>query len=109
MLSRLRGMAYIGFAKLCLAEYHEAVVWLRRSIAGNPNFPSAYIVVAAALAMLGLTTEAKATVQTVLSLTPDWTVSLARAASTYSAATQPIVYLLIAWPMLCEKPGVPEG
>jgi TolB-like protein/class 3 adenylate cyclase/cytochrome c-type biogenesis protein CcmH/NrfG len=71
--------AYIGYAKAYMTEYREAVTWLRRSIEANRTNPPTYFYLAAALAKLGQTAEARATMGNLFSLVPDWTVSHARA------------------------------
>jgi tetratricopeptide (TPR) repeat protein len=70
--------AYIGYAKLYLGEYQEAVTWLRRSVQSNPNSAPTHLSIAAAHALLGHTAEASAALEAALSLAPNWTLSRAR-------------------------------
>ena len=44
---------FAGLAKFHLGREEEAVVWLRRSVDANRNFPSSRFILAAALARLG--------------------------------------------------------
>src|SRR6266550_6408037 len=52
-------MHFMGLAKMHLAADAEAVVWLRRSIETNHNFPPAHFALAAALGLLGALDEAR--------------------------------------------------
>jgi tetratricopeptide (TPR) repeat protein len=75
-------ISYVGVAKNILGSYEEAVTWCRRSIEANRNHPTAWIQLAAALARLSRLEEARSAAQTVLALSPAFTVSRARAAWT---------------------------
>src|SRR5262249_48584336 len=66
-------MMFLGNAKLFLGADAEAVVWLRRSIDANRNLPFAHFSLAAALAQLGQSDEARAAVQAGLALAPNFT------------------------------------
>jgi len=64
-----------GYANIHLGDDAKAVVWLRRSIDANRNFPLYHFVLAAALAQLGRLDEARSAVQAGLALHPTFTVS----------------------------------
>jgi TolB-like protein/class 3 adenylate cyclase len=64
-----------GYANIHLGDDEEAVVWLRRSIDANRNFPLYHFVLAAALAQIGRLDEARSAVQAGLALHPTFTVS----------------------------------
>jgi Flp pilus assembly protein TadD len=49
-----------GMAKIHLGAYEEAARWLGQSVGANPNFPTAHILLAAALSQLGQVEEARA-------------------------------------------------
>ena len=59
-----------GLAKLLLSKDEEAVVRLRRAVETNRNWPSAHFYLAAALAQLGRSDEAKAAARAGLALAP---------------------------------------
>jgi TolB-like protein len=65
-----RWMLYVGIAKSQLGLDVEAVVWLRRSIEANRNFPLAHFHLAEALALLGQLEEARAAAKAGLALDP---------------------------------------
>ncbi len=62
-----------GFAKLLLGRDEEAIAWYRKSIDANRNLPAARFMIAAAFANLGRIDEAKAAVQSGLSIAPTFT------------------------------------
>jgi hypothetical protein len=64
----------VGLAKRQLNADAEAVVWLRRSLEANRNFPMVHFNLAAALAWLGELDEARAAVQAGLALDPSFTI-----------------------------------
>lgn len=68
-----RWMLYVGIAKAQLGADAEAVVWLRRSIEANRNFPLAHFHLAEALALLGQFEEAQVAAQAGLALQPGFT------------------------------------
>ena len=68
----------VGIAKNHLGDWDEAVLWCRRAIEANRNYPEAYFHLAAALARLGRLEEAHAAVKAGLALNPSFTVSRAR-------------------------------
>jgi TolB-like protein/class 3 adenylate cyclase/cytochrome c-type biogenesis protein CcmH/NrfG len=63
-----------GLAKLLLSKDEEAVVRLRRAVETNRNWPSAHFYLAAALAQLGRSDEAKAAATAGLALDPSFTI-----------------------------------
>jgi TolB-like protein/class 3 adenylate cyclase/Flp pilus assembly protein TadD len=63
-----------GYGKLQLGADEEAVVWLRRSIETNRNYPPTHFVLAAALAQLGRLDDARAAAQAGLALDPKFTI-----------------------------------
>ncbi|WGR70282.1 MULTISPECIES: adenylate/guanylate cyclase domain-containing protein [unclassified Bradyrhizobium] len=69
-----RWMFWVGFSKLMLGADAEAVVWFRRSLNDNSNFPIAYFELAAALAHLGKLDEARGAVKKGLALNPTFTI-----------------------------------
>ena len=73
-----RWMHYVGVAKLLLSSEAEAVVWLRRCLEANRNYPIAHFHLAAALARLGSLDEAGAAVQAGLALDPTFTIQRMR-------------------------------
>jgi tetratricopeptide (TPR) repeat protein len=73
-----RWLHYIGVAKLQLGAEAEAVVWLRRCLEANRNYPIAHFHLAAALARLGLLDEARAMVRAGLALDPTFTIQRMR-------------------------------
>ena len=80
-------MAYVWMsiaviAKNSLGLWDQAILWSRRAIEANRNYPHSYFWLAAALAHLGRLDEARSAVMTGLALNPSFTVSRARAAWT---------------------------
>jgi TolB-like protein/class 3 adenylate cyclase len=73
-------MVWVGFAKLQLSADAEAVTWLRRGLESNHNYPLGHFHLAAALALLGSQSEARAAVQAGLALDPSFTMRRYRAA-----------------------------
>jgi TolB-like protein/class 3 adenylate cyclase len=65
-----RWMLFVGIAKAQLGQDTEAIVWLRRSIEANRNFPLAHFHLADELALLGELEEARAVAQAGLALDP---------------------------------------
>ena len=65
---------FVGLAKLWQGADAEAIVWLRRSLEANRNYPQSYFYLAAALALVGELDEARATVQAGLALNPSFTI-----------------------------------
>jgi TolB-like protein/class 3 adenylate cyclase/Flp pilus assembly protein TadD len=69
-----RWMSWVGLAKLHLEANAEAVVWLRRCLKANPNYPLAYFWLAAALSFLGELDEARTAAKAGLALDPSFTI-----------------------------------
>ena len=65
---------FVGLAKLWQGADAEAIVWLRRSLEANRNYPGAHFNLAAALALVGELDEARATAQAGLALNPSFTI-----------------------------------
>jgi TolB-like protein len=74
-----RWMVWVGFAKMQLNAYTEAVTWLRRGLEANRNYSVAHFNLAAALARLGRLDHARAAVQEGLALDPGFTIRRFRA------------------------------
>jgi TolB-like protein/class 3 adenylate cyclase len=70
-----RWMHIAGMAKMQVGADAEAVVWLRRSIEANRNFPPAHLWLAAALGLLGARDEARSSAKMGLALDPNFTIS----------------------------------
>ena len=68
----------VGIAKNHLSDCEQAVLWCRRAIEANRNYPEAHFHLAAALARLGRLDEARSAVTAGLALNPSFTVSRAR-------------------------------
>ncbi|HWY84449.1 MAG TPA: adenylate/guanylate cyclase domain-containing protein [Roseiarcus sp.] len=68
----------VGIAKNHLGDCEQAVLWCRRAIEANRNYPEAHFHLAAALARLGRLDEARSAVTAGLALNPSFTVSRAR-------------------------------
>ncbi len=64
----------LGTTKLVLGADAEAVVWLRRCLEANRNYPLAHFQLAAALALLGSLEEARAAVRAGLAFDPSFTI-----------------------------------
>jgi TolB-like protein len=106
-------MAYLwmnvaGMAKLHLGSYEQAVMWLRRSVDANRNYPLSAFHLAAALAQLDRLDEAHSAVKASLALNPAFAISRAHAGRkamsddpTYLAGLERIFDGL-------RKAGVPE-
>ncbi len=67
-----------GIAKNHLGDCEQAVLWCRRAIEANRNYPEAHFHLAAALARLGRLDEAYSAVKAGLALNPSFTVSRAQ-------------------------------
>ncbi len=67
-----------GIAKNHLGDCEQAVLWCRRAIEANRNYPEAHFHLASALARLGRLDEARSAVKAGLALNPSFTVSRAR-------------------------------
>jgi Flp pilus assembly protein TadD len=101
-------MTNVGLAKFHLASYEQAITWLRRAIEANRNYPLPHFVVGSALAQLGRTEEARSAVESGLALSPDFTISRARAL--WAAMSDNPAYLAGLEPVFegLRKAGLPE-
>jgi len=70
---------FAGLAKFQLGREEEAVVWLRRSIEADRNYPSSHFILGAALAHLDRLPEAQSEVQAGLAMNPSFTIARLRA------------------------------
>ena len=70
---------FAGLAKFQLGREEEAVIWLRRSVDANRNYPSARFILAAALARIGRLPEARSEVRAGLAINPTFTIARLRA------------------------------
>ena len=69
-----RWLALVGIAKLVLNEDAEALVWMRRSVEANRNYPIAHFIIGGALALTGSLDQARGAAKTGLALNPDFTI-----------------------------------
>jgi TolB-like protein/Flp pilus assembly protein TadD len=69
-----RWMAVLGLAKTQLGADAEAIIWMRRSLEANRNFPVIHFDLAALLVRLGKPDEARAAVIAGLALDPNFTI-----------------------------------
>ena len=69
-----RWMLFVAAAKLQLSADAEAVIWVRRSIEANPNWPLSHFFLAASLALLGSLDEARAAARVGLAFDPGFTI-----------------------------------
>jgi TolB-like protein len=101
-------MGRAGLARLHLGSWEQAIVWYRRSIEANRNFPYIYFVLGAALAQLGRLDEADSTTKAGLAHIPTFSVTRFRA--TWAAMSDDPTYLAQFEPILegMRKGGVPE-
>jgi tetratricopeptide (TPR) repeat protein len=65
---------FVGLAKFWQGADAEALVWLRRSIEANRNYPPAHFYLAAILAQVGELDEARATAQAGLERNPSFSI-----------------------------------
>jgi TolB-like protein/Flp pilus assembly protein TadD len=102
-------MTTAGIAKLHLGSYEQAIMWFRRAIEANRNYPLPNFMLGAALAQLGRLDEARSAVKAGLALAPTYAVSRVRAGLT--AMSDNPTFLAQAEPILeaMRKAGVPEG
>jgi TolB-like protein len=101
-------MGRAGLARLHLGSWEPAIVWYRRSIEANRNFPYIYFVLGAALAQLGRLDEAHSTTKAGLAHIPTFSVTRFRA--TWAAMSDDPTYLAQLEPILegMRKAGTPE-
>ena len=102
-----RWMTFAGQAKLWQGADAEAVVWLRRGLEANRNFPIGHFMLAAGLALLGHLGQARAAAKAGLALDPKFTIRRFRVRSPsknpiYLAGRERIYHGM-------RVAGVPEG
>jgi TolB-like protein/tetratricopeptide (TPR) repeat protein len=98
---------FIGLAKFWLGAQAEAIVWLRRSLEANRNYPLAHVYLAAVLAHVGEPGQARVTAQAGLALNPSFSIRRFR---TNAPSNHPV--FLAGRERLIEgmrMAGVPEG
>jgi len=97
-----------GIAKNHLGDCEQAILWSRRAIEANRNYPEAHFHLAAALARLGRLDEARSALKRGLALNPTFTLSRARAH--WAAWSDDPTYLAQLEPVFdgLRKAGVPE-
>jgi tetratricopeptide (TPR) repeat protein len=71
-------ISFVGLAKFWQGADAEALVWLRRSLEANRNYPLAHFYLAAVLAQVGELDEARAAAQAGLALNPSFTIRRVR-------------------------------
>jgi TolB-like protein/class 3 adenylate cyclase len=69
-----RWLMWVGLAKLAVHEDVEALSWFRRSVEANRNYPTAHLLLAAALALLGSLDQARAAARAGLAINPGFTI-----------------------------------
>jgi TolB-like protein/class 3 adenylate cyclase len=72
-------LGWAGFASLHLGRDEEAIIWLKRSIETNRNYPANHFFIAAAYAQLGRIEEARAAAEAGLAFDPCLTIARVRA------------------------------
>jgi TolB-like protein/class 3 adenylate cyclase/Flp pilus assembly protein TadD len=70
---------FAGLAKFQLGREEEAVIWLRRSIEADRNYPNSHLILGAALAQLGQLPEARSEARAGLAMNPTFTIARLRA------------------------------
>jgi len=78
---------FAGQAKFWQGADAEALVWLRRSLEANRNYPFAHFALAAVLALVGELDEARATAQAGLALNPIFSIRRYR---THTPSNHPV-------------------
>ena len=97
----------VGMAKILLDRPEEAVVWLRRSLDSNRNYPPTHFYLAAAFAQLGRPDEARSAVNAGLALDQRFTLERFR----LSAESDNPIYLARRDRLIdhLRQAGVPEA
>jgi hypothetical protein len=98
---------WVGVAKFWQGAEAEAIVWLRRSLEANRNYPIAHFYLATVLAHVGELDEARATARAGLALNPSFSIRRFR---THTFSNHP-VYLAGRERVYAglRMAGVPEG
>jgi TolB-like protein/class 3 adenylate cyclase len=91
-MSAYAWLTEVGIAKNHLGDCEQAVLWCRRAIEANRNYPEAHFHLAAALARLGRLDEARSAARSGLALNPSFTVSRA----------------VINWTAMSDDPAHPQ-
>ena len=101
-------MTFVGLAKNQLGSWEQAVLWCRRAVEANRNFPQTHFSLALALAQLGRLEEARSATKAGHALDPTFAISRTRAAS--SAMSDNPTYLSQLEPIFdgLRKAGLPE-
>jgi TolB-like protein/Tfp pilus assembly protein PilF len=101
-------LAHVGLASNHLGNWEQAVVWCRRAIEANRNYPRAHFQSGLAFAQLGRLEEARSAVSVGAAINPSFTVSRARV--DWTALSDDPTYLaqLDAIFEGLRKAGVPE-
>jgi tetratricopeptide (TPR) repeat protein len=101
---------FTGLAKNQLGSWEQAVVWFRRAIEANRNYPLPHFGIGVALAQLGRLDEARSAVKAGLALSPTFTISRARALRTAVSDDPSYLAQLDPDPFFegLRKAGVPE-
>jgi adenylate cyclase len=68
----------LGLAHFLAERYEEAIGWEKKSLQSRPHQPGAYRVLAASYGHLGRTEEARAALDTMRELAPDFSLELLR-------------------------------
>jgi TolB-like protein/DNA-binding winged helix-turn-helix (wHTH) protein len=100
-------LSIAGYAKDFLGRHEEAVVWQRRSIEVNGNFPTAHFHLAIALTHLGRLDEARAAAQAGLALNPKLSIASYREGNLFSDSPAHLAWRERQYEGL-RKAGVPE-
>src|SRR5580704_16332426 len=100
-------MVWVSFAKLQLSADAEAVTWLRRGLESNHNYPNGHFALAAAQALLGSQSEARAAAQAGLALNP--TFKCAAIALAYRVTTRFTSPAASAFVRGCASPECQRG
>jgi tetratricopeptide (TPR) repeat protein len=100
-------MVFVASAKLQLKSDAEAVIWLRRSIEANPNWPLSHFLLAAALALLGSPEEARVAALDGLAIDPAFTLRRLRLLSVNDSPIAIAAGMRVAAGM--RAAGLPEG
>jgi hypothetical protein len=86
-------MVWVSFAKLQLSADAEAVTWLRRGLESNHNYPLGHFHLAAAQALLGSQSEARAAAQAGLALDPTFTMRRYRAGASRGPKVRRLIFV----------------
>ena len=100
-------MVWAGNGKSQIGANDEAIAWISRAIETNRNLPAEHFFLAAALAAVGRTDEARAAAQAGLKLDPTFTISRFRTSAVHDNPTY-----LARRERLCDdmsRAGIPEG